>query len=192
MYERTRTTMNASPTLQQLARTFRQTGWISFWIQLILAVISSIILIFAAALAPRSGATGPNPETGIGVGVTILGILVLAYNMYLAVFRYVPIGRKLEGSAANRPKKSETVQVIRVGLFASSIGILLSLLGAQATVGLLAAKAFSQGVGSFVNTDPSKFIQPIDILVVQASINVILAQFVAIASSLWLLNRMSR
>ncbi len=192
MFERFSNSLTTSPTLQQIARTFRRTGWISFWVQLVLAVISSVILLFAGVLAPRTGTTGPNPATGIGVGVTVLGIVVLLYNMYLAVFRYVPIGRKLEGNPNNRPKKSETIQVIRMGLFASSIGILLSLLGAQATVGLLAAKAFSQGVGGFVNTDPSKFIQPLDILVVQASVNVILAQFVAIVASLWLLNRMSR
>lgn len=59
-------------------------------------------------------------------------------------------------------------------------------------MGLLFAKAASQGVAGFVNVDPGKFIQPIDILVVQASINVILAQFFAVVASLWLLNRMNR
>ena len=49
-----------------------------------------------------------------------------------------------------------------------------------------------QGAGGFVNVDPTKFIQPLDVLVVQSSINVILAQFVAISAALWLLNKMSR
>ena len=158
-----------------------------------LTVVSSIILIFAGALSRSGGANQNSPTTGIGVLVTIFGIAVLVFNMYWALFRYIPIGRKLDGTAANRPRKSETIQVLRTGLIASLIGILLSLLlGAEATVGLLAAKAFNQGIGGFVNTDPSKFIQPLDILVVQASINVILAQFFGITASLWLLNRMSR
>lgn len=189
MVERPNTSI-ASPTLQQIARTFRRIGWSSFWTQLVLAVVSTIILLFAGLL-PR-GTNSVSPATGSGVIVTIIGILVLGYNMYLSLFCYIPIGRKLEGNPANRPKKSETIQIIRKGLYASSAGILISLIGAQATVGLLAAKAFSQGVGGFVNTDASKFIQPLDILVVQASVNVILAQFVAIAAALWLLNRMSR
>lgn len=181
-----------SPSLQQIAKTFRLAGWISFWVQLVLTVIASIILLFASFLSRSPGATQNSPSTGIGVLVTIFGIGVLGFNLYWALFRYVPIGRKLEGNAATRPKKSDTIQVLRMGLTASLIGILLSLLGAQATVGLLAAKAFSQGIGSSLINDSSRLIQPLDILVVQASLNVILAQFVGILAALWLLNRMSR
>ncbi|MBW4520746.1 MAG: DUF3611 family protein [Scytolyngbya sp. HA4215-MV1] len=181
-----------APTLNEIAKTFRLTGWVSFWVQLVLTVISSIILIFASALSRTPGAGTNSPSTGIGVVVTVFGIVVLGFSMYWALFRYIPIGRKLAGNPAARPKKSDTVQVLRMGLIASMVGTLLSLLGAEATIGLLAAKAFSQGVGGFVNTDPSKFIQPLDILVVQASINVILAQFSGISASLWLLNRMNR
>jgi len=182
----------APPNLQHIAKTFRMTGWISFWVQLVLTVVSSIILIFAGALSRAPGTNQNSPTTGIGVLVTVFGILVLLFNMYWAVFRYVPIGRKLNGSAASRPRKADTMQVLRTGLIASLVGMLLSLLGAQATVGLLAAKAFNQGIGGFVNTDPSKFIQPLDILVVQASLNVILAQFFGIMGAIWLLNKMTR
>lgn len=183
---------STSPTLREIAKTFRLTGWVSLWVQLVLTVVSSIILLFAGALSRSPGANQNSPTTGIGVVVTIFGIAVLFFNMYWALFRYIPIGRKLDGSPAGRPKRPETIQILRTGLIASLIGMLLSLLGAQATVGLLAAKAFNQGIGGFVNTDPSKFIQPLDILVVQASVNVILAQFFGIAAALWLLNRISR
>ncbi len=187
-----RTDSSASPSLREIAKTFRLTGWLGFWIQLVLTVISSIILLFAGALSRSPGANQSSPTTGIGVFVTVLGIVVLFFNMYWALFRYVPIGRKLDSSPVNRPKRPDTIKVLRTGLVVSLIGMLLSLLGAQATVGLLAAKAFNQGIGGFVNTDPSKFIQPLDILVVQASVNVILAQFFGILAALWLLNRVSR
>jgi hypothetical protein len=181
-----------SPSLPEIAKTFRLAGWVGFWVQLVLTVISSIILIFAGALSRSPGANQNSPTTGIGVVVTVFGIVVLLFNMYWALFRYVPIGRKLDGSSASRPKRTETIKVLRTGLIAGLIGMLLSLLGAEATVGLLAAKAFNQGIGGFVNTDPSKFIQPLDILVVQASVNVVLAQFFGIGSALWLLNRITR
>lgn len=183
---------SSPPNLQEIAKTFRLTGWISFWVQLVLTVISSIILLFASALSGASANNQTSPSNGIGVVVTVAGILVLGFNMYWALFRYVPIGRKLAGNPAARPRKSETLQILRMGLQASVVGIFVSLLGAQATVGLLAAKAFNQGVGGLVTVDPSRFIQPLDILVVQASVNVILAQFFGISAALWLLNKMTR
>ena len=183
-------TSSPSTNLQQIAKTFRLTGWVSFWAQLVLTIVSGAILLFASISSRGPGVSTLN--TGIGVGLTLLGIGVLIFNMYWALFRYVPVGRQLIGRGTVRPKKSETIQTIRIGLIASLGGMLLALLGAEAIVGLLFAKAASQGVAGFVNVDPAKFIQPIDILVVQASINVILAQFFAVIASLWLLNRMSR
>jgi len=181
-----------SSNLQQIAKTFRLTGWISFWSQLVLTVVSSAILLFAGISSRGPAGSTGNANTSIGVIFTFLGILVLCFNMYWALFRYVPVGKQLADRSGIRPKKSDTIQQIRLGLTASLAGMLLALLGAEAIVGLLFAKAASQGVAGFVNIDPAKFIQPVDILVVQASINVILAQFVGMVASLWLLNRMSR
>ncbi|KAM3099128.1 DUF3611 family protein [Phormidesmis sp. 146-35] len=182
-------TKSDPPTLRQIASTFRLTGWISFWVQLVLTVISSAILLFAS-VSNRTPTT--NPGTSVGVVLTVCGIGVLGFNMFWAIARYVSIGRRLDGAPEIRPKKADAIQTLRMGLIASLIGTLLALLGAEAIVGLLFGKAVSQGVAGFVNTDPAKFIQPLDILVVQASINVILAQFCAISASLWLLNKMSR
>jgi hypothetical protein len=176
--------------LPELARAFRRVGWISFWTQLVLAVVSSIILLFAKLIP--SGGGGSSPSTGVGVAVTVLGIFVLGFNLYWTLTKYVATGRRLDAPPSARPKKSDVIQLIRTGLMVSLVGILISLVGAQATVGLLAQKAFSQGVGGFINTDANKFIQPLDVLVVQASTNVILAQFVGVVAALWLLNRMSR
>ena len=176
-------------TIREIASAFRLTGWISFWVQLVLTVVSSAILAFAA-VSTRTGTN--NPSTGVGVVLTLCGIGVLGFNMYWTLSRYVAIGRRLNAPAAARPKKAEAIQALRKGLIASLIGILLALLGAEAIVGLLFGKAVNQGFAGFVNVDQSKFIQPIDILVVQASINVILAQFIAITASLWLLNKMNR
>jgi hypothetical protein len=182
---------DSSPTLREIASTFRLAGWFSFWFQLVLTVISSAILLFAAV--SNRNPQGTNPSTGIGVVLTVCGILVLGFNMYWSLMKYVPIGRRLRSEDPTaRPKKAEAIQTIRIGLMASLAGTLLALLGAEAIVGLLFGKAVNQGFAGFVNVDPAKFIQPIDILVVQASINVILAQFAAISTSLWLLNKMSK
>lgn len=186
-----RPTSSAPATLQQIARAFRLTGWASLWTQLVLTVVSGGILLFAAGVSRTPNTGSSNPGTGFGATLTTGGILVLVFTIYWS-FRYIQIGRQLQGSISSRPKKSETIQVLRIGLLASLAGMLAALIGAEAIVGALAAKAFSQGLGGFVNVDQSKFIQPLDILVVQASINVILAQFAGISAALWLLNRMSK
>lgn len=183
---------DSSANLQQIARTFRQTGWISFWVQLVLTVISTITLVFAAASGSNPNQASTNPGTGVGGLLTVLGIAVLAFNMYWALTRYVAFGRRLSGSKMVRPRKSETIQAIRFGLTVSLVGMLLAILGAETIVGLLVGKALSQGIGGLVAVDPSRFIQPADTFVVQASINVILAQFAGIVAALWLLNRMSK
>ena len=183
-------TKSDSLSLKEIASTFRFAGWFSFWFQLVLTIISSAILLFAAVSTRNPN--GNSLGTGVGVVLTVCGIAVLGFNMFWSVAKYVVIGRRLNAAATVRPKKAEAIQTIRTGLIASLIGILLALLGAEAIVGLLFGKAVNQGFAGFVNVDPGKFIQPIDILVVQASINVILAQFVAITTSLWLLNKMSR
>lgn len=180
------------PNIQQIAQSFRLTGWISFWTQLVLTVISGITLIFAVAAGRTPTGVSTNPGTGVGGLLTIVGIGILVFNMYWALTRYVSVGRRLSGSKSNRPKKLDTIQSIRLGLMVSLVGMLLAILGAETIVGLLVGKALSQGIGGFVNTDPSRFIQPADTFVVQASINVILAQFAGIVSALWLLNRISR
>jgi hypothetical protein len=183
---------DSPPNIQQIAKTFRLTGWISFWSQLILTVVSGITLIFAVAAGRTPTGVSTNPGTGVGGFLTIVGIGILVFNMYWALTRYVGAGRRLGGSKASRPKKSDTIQSIRLGLVVSLVGMFLAILGAETIVGLLVGKALSQGIGGFVNTDPSRFIQPADTFVVQASINVILAQFAGIVSALWLLNRISR
>lgn len=181
-----------SPTIQQIAQAFRLTGWVSFWFQLVLTVVSTITLIFAVAAGRSATSSASNPGTGVGGVLTIIGLGLLGFNMFWALSRYVSYGRRLGSDKAARPKKSEAIQAIRFGLVVSLVGMLLAILGAETIVGLLVSKALSQGIGGFVNTDPSRFIQPADTFVVQASINVILAQFVGIVSALWLLNQMNK
>lgn len=133
----------------------------------------------------------PNPSSGIGGVLALCAIALVGFSIYWA-FRYVRLGRQLrQASPKARPKRSEAIQMLRTGLLASLAGMLSALLGTFAIVGSLAVIAFQQSPG-FVNTNFQQFVNSLDILVVQASINLILAHFVGLAGSLWLLNRMSR
>lgn len=185
--------MSESSSLRTIAQTFRLTGWISFWIQLVLGVVSGGILLFAV-LSQRSGNTS-NPGTGFGAFFAVAGLIALAVGIYLA-FRYTQLGNRLESSNPNnRPRKVETVQVVRFAVMVHLVGMLLTLLGAQATVGILLTKSLTVpqfGAGVYTQIDPSKIIQSLDIFVVQANTNTVSAHFAGLVASIWLLQRISK
>ena len=72
--------------------------------------------------------------------------------------------------------------------------MLITILGAQAIVGVLLVKSLSlPQVGAIYSVNQvNQVIRPLDILVVQANTNTVAAHFVGVLGSLWLLNRISR
>ncbi|HCF27476.1 MAG TPA: hypothetical protein DEV81_09830 [Cyanobacteria bacterium UBA11049] len=179
--------------LQAIARELRLIGWIGFWIQLVLVVICSLILLFAAVSGGRNDRfNSTNPGTGPGLFFTLCGILVLCFSIYWS-FRYTRIARRLRSpEPSQRPSKGNAIQVVRIGLIVNLAGMLLTLLGTEAIVGGLLAKSLTQPQGVATFNDPTRLIQSLDIFVVQASINVVAAQFVGIATSLWLFQQVNR
>ncbi|BAT51479.1 hypothetical protein NOS3756_04020 [Nostoc sp. NIES-3756] len=183
---------SSSSTLRSIGQTFRLTGWISFWIQLVLGVISGIIVLLFGIFSQRSGSPNNNPGTGFGVFLAVCGLLVLGGGIYLA-YRYTRIGSQLLSSnPSNRPRKVETVQVLRLGLWINLGGTVLTLLGAQAIVGTLVARSISPQAVTTQLFDPTRIISGLDMLVVQANINTVSAHFCGLVGSLWLLNRINK
>jgi Protein of unknown function (DUF3611) len=183
---------SSSSTLRAIAQTFRLAGWISFWIQLVLAVVSGVVLLLFTISSQRANSQGNNPGTSFGIFLAVCGLIALGAGIYLA-FRYTRLGNQLMSSNPNnRPRKSETVQVLRLGLMINLVGILLTLLGAQAIVGTLAARAITQTQFFFGAQGNQPFISGLDMFVVQANTNTVTAHFAGLVASLWLLNRITR
>ncbi|MBD2327155.1 DUF3611 family protein [Alkalinema sp. FACHB-956] len=188
----------APPNLKQIAKTFRLVGWVSFWAQLVLAIISGLIFIFAvlsAAAFSRSatpGASAANPGTGGGIFFATCSLFVLAYCIYRS-FQYVQLGRRLqETNPSFRPKKSETVQFLWRSLLVRGVGLLLAVMAAEAITGVLLGKAFLSMGAIFNPLAINQIIQPLDIFLVLANTHLITAHFIGSAASLWLLNRINR
>jgi hypothetical protein len=182
------------PAVRRIADAFRLFGWISFWAQAVLGIISSMVLLFASAtLGARAAGSGVNPGTGAGLSLAILGLVTVYVSAYWA-FRYTRLGRKLRtANPDQRPKPKDAAQAIRMGIIISLVGMLLTLLGTEAIVGALLGKAVSAQTVGFV--DPrlvTQYIQPLDIFVVQAAINILLAHFAGLSASLWLARTVNR
>jgi len=90
-----------------------------------------------------------------------------------------------------RPKKADTIQLLRLGVIVGLVGILLFLLGAGATLGVLVAKSVSQPPGVAI-TDPNRIVRALDVFVAVANVNGIAAHFVGTVSAIFLLERIHR
>ncbi|WP_138501466.1 DUF3611 family protein [Nostoc sp. PA-18-2419] len=169
-----------------IGNTIRITGWISFWLQLAIGVVSVLALLFA--LTGRGLVQQQNTGLGIGIFWAVCGILVLLFSLYWN-FRYTRIGKALENpNLALHPSKPDTTKILRLGIVVGLVGILLTLLGTGSTVLVLVAKSISQPPGVAI-TDPYRIIRPMDVFVAVADITGIAAHYVGTVASLWLLER---
>ena len=182
-----------SSPLQQIALTFRLIGWSSFWVQLVLGVISTLVLLFASLSRDVGPPNQSSSGTGVGIVFAVSGVITLGLGIYLA-FRYTRIAKRLQSANANnRPRKADTIQILRLGLIVNLVGSLLTIMGAQAITGTLLLKSLSQpqGLGAAFS-NPNHVIRPVDIFVVQANTNTVAAHFTGILCTLWLLNRVNK
>jgi len=81
-------------------------------------------------------------------------------------------------------------RVIKVGVSLNLVGLLTSILGSQYIVGTLVAKSMTSfsvgGVSAAAGGVVAQTLQPLDVLVVQASTNILSSHFVSLACLLWL------
>ncbi len=186
------------PALRRIIKSFYWFGWVSFWAQAILAIVSTLILGFSSAViglqtSTSQGVARDNPGAGAGLFFAIAGLVGLYIGAYWA-FRYTRLSRQLRSSEGrSRPKPGDVIQALRMGILINMIGMFLTLLGGEALIGALVAKALSQPQGGSAFFERiTQAIQPLDIWVVQANTNIALAHFVGIAISLWLVQVMGR
>ncbi|TVP64930.1 MAG: DUF3611 family protein [Nodularia sp. (in: Bacteria)] len=169
-----------------IANQIRLTGWVMLWVQLALALVCGLLLLFASP--GRNFTDQSNPGLGIGVFWAVGGIILLLFSVFWD-FRYTRIGRRLDNpNPTLHPSKADTTRAIRMGIIVSLVGILITILGAGTSVSVLVAKAVSQPPGVAI-TDPNKIIRALDVFIVVANINGIAAHFVGTVASMWLLEK---
>ncbi|WP_019501537.1 DUF3611 family protein [Pseudanabaena sp. PCC 6802] len=175
------------PAIRKIANAFRILGWVAFWVQLVMAFVAGIALIFTAT--GRSFSPDTSAGTGIGIFWAVCGILLLVAGIVFD-FQYVRISKGLrhEPGAVLHPKRLETIQFLRLGAFIGFSGMLLSLIGSGISVGVLVAKTVSQPPGVAI-IDPNKIVRALDVFVVLANINLTAAHLVGTVASFWLLDR---
>ncbi len=178
------------PEVERASLAMKSSGSIGFWIQLVLGVISTVTVLFASP--GLLGEEKSTPGAEFGIFCAICGLVALGGGIYYSI-RYRTIAKLLRSpDASQRPKKADTIRVIRMGLMVNLIGMVVTIIGAEAIVGIVLAKTLNIAQGTLATPNTTQFIKPIDLFIIQANTNTITAHFSGVLSSLWLLNRITR
>merc|ERR1719272_1572567 len=177
------TEAEADPRVARLRTRLWSVGWLSWWTQTILSVVSGVLLLFANSVMQR-----PSPALVGGLALALAGLGTAFFSMFWT-WGYtrisVRLGRQLvtPSEAAKRARGS-----LRTGMLLNLVGMGASLLGTYTIVGTLAAKALTQSATVVGIAAP---VQALDLLIVQANTNTLAAHFVGLCASLRLLRAAS-
>jgi hypothetical protein len=171
---------------------FRRIGWLGFWTQLVLAIVP--ILVFALIVGAVRGFAALRADTGLLGWFSLLSVLLLLFTTFWS-WRYRSVGVRLAAGTVpfDAPVLSRRVWI---GIGASSLGILLSLVVVLAEVIVLLLvflEAPQGGAPVFQTTEGASFafITALDVLSLVALILTAAAEIVTLLLSLWLLYRIT-
>jgi len=166
---------------------FQKVGTVSFWTSFALSCISFVIWIFASTFEKNHGGA----HSGLLLALIGVGASFLSTFWSLG---YTKLAKKLRDSAkdpAGAPKRSRVVRNLTMGVYINLIGMGAAIVSGLTTVGSLVAKSLTSGVGGipsysggYATFNP---VVPLDVFLVQATLNTILCHFISIAFSLWLI-----
>ncbi|BBD62720.1 hypothetical protein NIES2109_55700 (plasmid) [Nostoc sp. HK-01] len=171
---------------QKIVGVFKKVSWLCFWLQLVLAAVSILILLFAIA-DPNFNI---NLKSGLGLLSTFGGISALGLGVYWT-FHYTRIAQRLQVSEPGiYPSRKEVVRDLHIGITIHFVGVLLTLIATQVVVGALLVKVITLSPGMTIYQS-RQLIEPLDIFVVQASILMNTALFIGIGCAFWLLKQIN-
>lgn len=154
---------------------------------MILTTIASVILVFARSVVGSTQQPPPNLFlSGTGLFTGALSILWTWGNG-------ARLSRRLSSKPVTRTTAAHMLRrAVSVGLTLNCVGLLLHLLAAQQIIGSLAVKALTQSATTTRWGDAASALQPLDVLVVQANTNALLAQFTSLVSLLLVLKQVGK
>ncbi|KAG1363934.1 protein TIC 21, chloroplastic [Cocos nucifera] len=127
-----------SKRLENTSRYFKRLGSAGFWGQLVCTVVAAVILSFSAVVTGKI----TSPVTFY----TTAGGIAAAFVSVFWSFGYIRLSEKLRRTAndpAKAPPRADVVKSLKNGIVLNLLGMGAAILGMQATVGLLVAKALT-------------------------------------------------
>lgn len=183
-------TPRLEPVAVRAARAVWRVGWLAWWGQLVLTVISIIILAFTYVFPGASvGSSASAP--GIALSFVCAAFAALSWAW---TYVYTRASLRLAGASSDPAPLKRLGGALRGGVVLGIIGCAVGLVALQATVGALLARTFTAGAGATATTGTAasglvlavSAVQPVDLLVAQAAVNALCSLFLGLLAALWL------
>ncbi len=165
-------------------------GWLAFLLQLLIAIVTVLLLAFATS-GNEPGASGlsGNEYSIFWAKCGIVSLFVTIIFFYFNT-RYANKIKQQQDVKLHAHKK-RIMNMLRFGLFSGYAGIVIAIMGVTRSIELLISKTISQPPGIAI-TDPTKIVRALDVFILVSNFAIVIAHFVGIIVSLWLLNRVDR
>lgn len=170
--------------LENTSRYFRRLGNLGFWGQLVCTVVAAVILAFSVVITGKVTSPATFYATAGGIAAAFISIFWS--------FGYIRLSDKLRKTAndpSKAPARADVVKSLKNGIALNLLGMGAAILGMQATVGLLVAKALTSSANPYYQGISPGYspVLALDVFLVQASANTILSHFLGLVFSLELL-----
>ncbi len=177
--------------LRGIARSFARLGWIGFWLQVALATLPLVLLLYVLL----SSGSGSMPGRGVDLRdfVAFGSLLVLLFTT-LWCYRYTRIAARIR-TPGRRPPSSSVIRTLWIGVAASCLGAFISALLLFASAGrlLFVFMVAPQGGVPVMQTaadDRARWVSALDMMDLLTLSVTLTAELIVLGFSLWLLFRM--
>jgi Protein of unknown function (DUF3611) len=176
----------------RLAKAFWRTGWVGFWMQLAILLICIGLAVYAM-IADRNAGIGTRGQLGLLKYLTVISLLILAFTTFWS-FRYILLASRI-ADPARRPSPSDVRRTVGVGVGASTLGLIVSMvimLFEVTQLFLYFLNVPKAGVPVIQTTSgPATWVSAGDILNLAVLVFMTFVEVLVLALGLWLLFRAS-
>ncbi|KAL4615354.1 protein TIC 21, chloroplastic [Castanea sativa] len=170
--------------LENTSRSFKRYGTMGFWGQLVCTVVAAVILSFSVVITGKVSSPATFYATAGGIAAAFISVFWS--------FGYIRLSDRLRRTAndpSKAPPRADVVKSLKNGIVVNLLGLGAAILGMQATVGLLVAKALTSSANPYYQGIAPGYspVLALDVFLVQASANTILSHFLGLVFSLELL-----
>ena len=198
------TVVKVDPLVQETSLLLRRLSWLTWWSQLILTTVSSVTLLFARnviGLSQTQTSSNVLPNfllAGTGIAISFASIFWTWANRRLSRRMLMLRKNKQQPALSKLQAASMLRKSIQVGVTLNLVGMLFCLLSAEQIVGTLAIKVLTSAAPArttmalLESSSGSSFLQPLDILVVQANTNTLFSHFTSLVALLYMTKSLAK